>query len=57
MSRAGEIYKNVLNAMQDAEEIEGVEGFEYLKLMSAIQYEAKKRFENYADMLDMEVNR
>jgi len=54
MSRAGEIYKNVLNAMQDAEEIDGVTGFEYLKLMSAIKLEAKKRFENHAELLDAE---
>lgn len=56
MSRAGEIYKNVLNAMQDAEEIDGVTGFEYLKLMSAIKLEAKKRFEAYAQVLDAEAS-
>ena len=46
MSRAGEIYKNVLNAMQDAEEIDGVEGIKYLRLMLEIQDEVQKRFNN-----------
>jgi hypothetical protein len=55
MSRANEIYKNVLNAMQDADEIEGVEDpQEYLKLMDDIRHEAVKRFNNCAD--NMEVN-
>jgi hypothetical protein len=55
MSRANEIYKNVLNAMQDADEIEGVEDAnEYLKLMDDIRHEATKRFNNCAD--NMEVN-
>lgn len=50
MSRANEIYKNVLNAMQDADEIEGVEDpQEYLKLMDDIRHEAVKRFNNCAD--------
>jgi hypothetical protein len=40
------IYNQVLSAMQDAEEIGGVEGDEYLKLMSAIRDEAMKRFDN-----------
>ena len=31
--RAFQIYTNVINAMQDADEIEGVEGNEYLELM------------------------
>ena len=50
MSRANEIYKNVLDAMQDADEIEGVEDpQEYLKLMDDIRHEAVKRFMNCAD--------
>ena len=56
MSKAGQIYKNVLNAMQEAEEIEGIENpFEYLKLMSAIKLEAKKRFNNCAERLYKEI--
>tara|TARA_R110002126_G_scaffold69623_1_gene175584 strand:- start:535 stop:711 length:177 start_codon:yes stop_codon:yes gene_type:complete len=56
MSKAGQIYKNVLNAMQEAEEIEGIENpFEYLKLMSAIKLEVKKRFNNCAERLDKEI--
>jgi len=38
MSKAGQIYKNVLNAMQEAEEIEGVEDakeYQYLMLKIA----------------------
>jgi hypothetical protein len=48
-NRALAIYKSVLNAMQDADEIEGVEGDEYLKLMLAIRDEAMKRFHNCVD--------
>ena len=56
MSKANEIYKNVLNAMQDADEIEGVEDTEqYLKLMLEIRHEAQKRFNNCVDA--MEVNK
>jgi hypothetical protein len=54
MSKANQIYKNVLNAMQEAEEIEGVEGQDYLKLMEDIRYEVVKRYNNCAD--NMEVN-
>ncbi len=55
MSKANQIYKNVLNAMQEAEEIEGVEDpQEYLKLMEDIRYEVVKRYNNCAD--NMEVN-
>ena len=54
VTRSGEIYRNVLEAMQDAEEIEGVEGQDYLDLMEAIRYEAVKRYNNCAD--NMEVN-
>lgn len=50
MSRANEIYRNVLDAMQDADEIEGVEDpQEYLKLMDDIRHEAVKRYNNCAD--------
>ena len=55
MTRSDQIYNNVLLAMQDAEEIEGVEGVAYLDLMEAIRHEAQKRFDNYADTMDMEV--
>ena len=56
MSKANQIYKNVLEAMQEAEEIEGVENTEeYLKLMLEIRHEAQKRFNNCVDA--MEVNR
>lgn len=43
------IFNQVLSAMQDAEEIGGVEGDEYLKLMTAIRDEAMKRFDNCVD--------
>ena len=36
MSRADDIFKNVLKAMQDAEEIDGVEGIKYLRLMTIL---------------------
>jgi hypothetical protein len=50
MSRANEIYKNVLEAMQDAEELGGVEDpQEYLTLMDDIRHEAVKRFMNCVD--------
>jgi len=56
MSKANQIFKNVLEAMQEAEEIEGVENTdEYLKLMLEIRHEAQKRFNNCVDA--MEVNR
>lgn len=55
MNRSDQILKNVLNAMQDADEIEGVEGVEYLDLMQAIRQEAQKRFDNCADNMDAEV--
>jgi hypothetical protein len=44
-NRALAIYKSVLEAMQDADEIEGVEGNDYLHLMRAIQDEANRRFD------------
>ena len=46
MTRANEIYNNVLNAMQDAEEIEGVDDDHYVFLMSCIAIEATKRMNN-----------
>ena len=50
MSRAEQIYRNVLDAMQEADEIEGVEDpQEYLTLMDNIRHEAVKRFNNCAD--------
>lgn len=50
MSKANQIYKNVLDAMQEADEIEGVEDpQEYLNLMEAIRYEVVKRYNNCAD--------
>jgi len=50
MSKANQIFKNVLEAMQDADEIEGVEDAnEYLTLMDNIRYEAVKRYNNCAD--------
>lgn len=55
MTRTEQIYKNVLNAMQDAEEIEGVEDpFEYLKLMRRIRTEAQKRANACAHNIDWE---
>jgi hypothetical protein len=44
MSRAEQIYRNVLDAMQDADEIEGVEDpDEYQALMAKIAMSAIKR--------------
>jgi hypothetical protein len=48
-NRALAIYKSVLDAMQDADEIEGVEGDDYLKLMTAIAEESMRRFDNCID--------
>ena len=47
--RAFEIYENVINALQDADEIEGVENKDYLNLMEAIRYAVVKRYDNCAD--------
>jgi hypothetical protein len=41
--RAHTIYKEVLEAMQQADEIEGVEGEDYIRLMQAISDEALGR--------------
>ena len=51
MNRADQIYNNVLKAMQEAEEIEGVEGVDYLNLMGKIIDEASTRLSVHA--LDM----
>ena len=44
---AHSIFKNVLRAMQDAEEIGGPEGHDYHNLMGAIMAEAKQRLGAY----------
>ena len=49
-SVALDIYNNVLKAMQDAEELDGVvDTQDYLNLMDAIRHEAFKRFNNCVD--------
>ena len=45
--RARQIYESVINEMQEAEEIEGVEGQDYINLMASIAQEASKRIENF----------
>jgi len=56
VTRSGEIYRNVLEAMQEADELGGIEDpNDYLNLMEAIRYEAVKRYNNCAD--NMEVNK
>ena len=52
MTRVEQIYNNVLNAMQDAEEIEGVSGVDYLNLMQEIIEEASKRKSNHERIMD-----
>ena len=47
--RAFQIYENVINALQDADEIEGLEGEDYLNLMEAIRFAVVKRYNNCAD--------
>lgn len=51
-ARAESILKNVIQAMQDADEIEGVEGFDYLWLMRRIRTEAQRRADVCADNID-----
>ena len=51
MNRAEQIYKNVLNAMQDADEIGGVEGADYMNLMDKIIQEAQKRKNNCWELI------
>jgi hypothetical protein len=50
-SRAFEIYENVINALQDADEIEGLEGEDYLNLMEAIRHASVERFNNCIDTM------
>jgi hypothetical protein len=52
MTRVEQIYNNVLNAMQDAEEMEGVSGVDYLNLMQEIIEEASKRKSNHERIMD-----
>jgi hypothetical protein len=47
--RAFQIYENVINALQDADEIEGLEGEDYLNLMEAIRFAVVERYNNCAD--------
>ena len=51
-NRAKQIYGNVEDAMQDAEEIEGVSGVDYLNLMQEIIDEATKRYHNHDRLMD-----
>ena len=51
------IFRNVLHAMQEAEEIGGPEGEEYLQLMSNIAAEALKRRTTYFDILQEQKKR
>lgn len=48
---AKEIFDNVIKALQDAEEMGGPEGEDYLALMRAISNEALARAENYRDVI------
>jgi len=50
--RAKQIYGNVEDAMQDAEELEGVSGEDYLNLMQEIIDEARKRKSNHERLMD-----
>ena len=50
--RAKQIYGNVEDAMQDAEEMEGVSGADYLNLMQEIIDEATKRYRNHDRLMD-----
>jgi hypothetical protein len=50
--RAKQIYGNVEDAMQDAEELEGVSGEDYLNLMQEIIDEASKRKSNHERLMD-----
>ncbi len=51
-NRAKQIYGNVEDAMQDAEEMEGVSGVDYLNLMQEIIDEASKRKSNHERIMD-----
>ena len=50
--RAEQIFNNVVEAMQEADEIEGVEGWEYVWLMRKIRGQASKRIENCIDNME-----
>ena len=45
--RGNHIFREVLKAMQFAEEIEGVEGQDYINLMNEIGKEASQRIVNF----------
>jgi len=51
-NRAKQIYGNVEDAMQDAEEMEGVSGVDYLNLMQEIIDEASKRKSTHERIMD-----
>ena len=51
-NRAKQIYGNIEDAMQDAEEMEGVSGVDYLNLMQEIIDEASKRKSNHERIMD-----
>ena len=53
--RAFQIYENVINALQDADDIEGLEGEDYLNLMEAIRFAVVKRYNNCADNMEVKV--
>lgn len=56
MSRADDIFKNVLDAMQDAEELDGVVDVgDYLELMDKIREEATLRFINCSQNIPEDV--
>jgi hypothetical protein len=50
--RAKQIYGNVEDVMQDAEEMEGVSGMDYVYLMEEIMDEASKRKSNHERLMD-----
>lgn len=52
-----EIFENVKKAMQDAEEIGGPEGDDYMNLMQAIIEEANERQVAYFHMLNPRASR
>ena len=55
--RAKQIYSNVEDAMQDAEEMEGVSGQDYLNLMQEIIDEATKRYNNHDRLMEESLTR
>ena len=51
MNRTDQIYNNVLNAMQEADEIEGINNHKkYQDLMQKIEQTARERFYNSVDL-------